>query len=120
MGDEAFRELSRPDPTADQLLDDVSTDLVCFLRFFDAVPGVKKLSICSASWPPAAGVQTARLSFCCTGRWSGQNWTTAVVYGSSRKSYMAKLAPVQNQGLRICLNAFRTTNAASLHVEFRQ
>ena len=30
---------------------------------------------------------------------------------------MAKLAPVQNQGLRICLNAFRTTNAASLHVE---
>ena len=37
MGDEAFRELSRPDPTADQLLDDVSTDLVCFLRFFDAV-----------------------------------------------------------------------------------
>ena len=40
-----------------------------------------------------------------------------VVYGSSRKSYMAKLAPVQNQGLRICLNAFRTTNAASLHVE---
>ena len=43
-----------------------------------------------------------------------------VVYGSSRKSYMAKLAPVQNQGLRICLNAFRTTNAASLHVEFRQ
>ena len=30
---------------------------------------------------------------------------------------MAKLAPVQNQGLRICLNAFRTTNAASLHVD---
>ena len=34
-----------------------------------------------------------------------------VVYGCSRKSYMAKLAPVQNQGLRICLNAFRTTHA---------
>ena len=40
-----------------------------------------------------------------------------IVYGASFKSHMAKLAPVQNQGLRICLNAFRTTNAASLHVE---
>ena len=35
----------------------------------------------------------------------------AVVYGSARKSY------VQNQALRLCLGAFRTSPATSLHIE---
>ena len=30
------------------------------------------------------------------------------VFSSARKSYLMKLEPIQNQGLRICLGAFRT------------
>ena len=41
----------------------------------------------------------------------------AVVYGSARKSYLCMLEPVQNQALRLCLGAFRTSPATSLHVE---
>ena len=40
-----------------------------------------------------------------------------IVYGSARKSYLQMLEPVANQGLRLCLGAFRTSNANSLHVE---
>ena len=43
-------------------------------------PDAKKLSIFSASWLPAAGVQTARLSLCCTEHLSGQSLTTAVSF----------------------------------------
>ena len=32
----------------------------------------------------------------------------SIVYGSARPSYIQILDPIQNQGLRICLNAFRT------------
>ena len=39
------------------------------------------------------------------------------VYGSARKSYIQMLDPVQNQGLRLCLGAFRTSPATSLCVE---
>ena len=31
------------------------------------------------------------------------------VFSSARKSYLKKLEPIQNQGLRICLGAFRTS-----------
>ena len=41
----------------------------------------------------------------------------AVVYGSARKSYLRILEPVQNQALRLCLGAFRTSPATSLHIE---
>ena len=40
-----------------------------------------------------------------------------VVYGSARRSYLAMLDPVQNQALRQCLGAFRTSPVDSLHVE---
>ena len=40
-----------------------------------------------------------------------------IVYGSARKSYIQMLDPVQNQGLRLCLGAFRTSPATSLCVE---
>jgi len=40
-----------------------------------------------------------------------------VVYGSARKSYLRMLEPVQNQALRLCLGAFRTSQATSLHIE---
>ena len=40
-----------------------------------------------------------------------------IVYGSARRSYLNILEPVQNQGLRLCLNAFRTSPSDSLHVE---
>jgi len=33
----------------------------------------------------------------------------AVVYGSARKSYPRMLEPIQNQALRTCLGAFRTS-----------
>ena len=39
------------------------------------------------------------------------------IYGSARQSYLLKLKPVQNQGLRICLGAFRTSPISSLHAE---
>ena len=41
----------------------------------------------------------------------------AVVYGSARKSYIQMLDPIQNQALRLCLGAFRTSPVESLQVE---
>ena len=40
-----------------------------------------------------------------------------IVYGAARKSYLRRLDVVQNQALRICLGAFRTSPIDSLHVE---
>ena len=40
-----------------------------------------------------------------------------IVYGSARSSYVQMLDPIQNQGLRLCLGAFRTSPADSLEVE---
>ena len=40
-----------------------------------------------------------------------------VVYGSARASYLESLDRVQNQALRICLGAFRTSPISSVHVE---
>jgi len=40
-----------------------------------------------------------------------------MIYGSARPSYIKKLNPIQNQGLRLCLGAFRTSPETSLHVE---
>ena len=39
------------------------------------------------------------------------------VFSSTRKSYLKKLEPIQNQGLRICLGAFRTSPMESLYLE---
>ena len=39
------------------------------------------------------------------------------VFSSARKSYLKQLEPIQNQGLRICLGAFRTSPMQSLYVE---
>ena len=41
----------------------------------------------------------------------------SIVYNSACKSYLDRLNPVQNQALRICLGAFRTSPTVSLHVE---
>ena len=41
----------------------------------------------------------------------------SLVYGSARHSYLLKLETVQNQALRLCLGAFRTSPISSLHVE---
>ena len=41
----------------------------------------------------------------------------AIVYGSARPSYLERLKPVQNQALRLCLGAFRTSPISSIHVE---
>ena len=41
----------------------------------------------------------------------------AVLYGSAHKSYLRMLEPIQNQALRTCLGAFRTSPVTSLHVE---
>jgi len=41
----------------------------------------------------------------------------SIVYGSARRSYRSMLDPIQNQALRICLGAFRTSPAVSLCVE---
>ena len=41
----------------------------------------------------------------------------SIVYGSARQSYLKMLDPVQNQALRLCLGAFRTSPADSLCVE---
>jgi ribonuclease HI len=40
-----------------------------------------------------------------------------IVYGSARKTYLKKLDTIQNQALKICLGAFRTSPIVSLHVE---
>ena len=39
------------------------------------------------------------------------------VFSSARKSYLKKFEPIQNQGLRICLGALRTSPMQSLNVE---
>ena len=39
------------------------------------------------------------------------------VFSSARKSYLKNLEPIQNQTLRICLGAFRTSPMQSLYVE---
>ena len=39
------------------------------------------------------------------------------MYGSSRKSYLHMLDPIHNQGLRLCLGAFRTSPVESLYVD---
>ena len=41
----------------------------------------------------------------------------SIVYGAARKSYLAKLDPIANQGLRLSLGAFRTSPSVSLHAE---
>jgi hypothetical protein len=41
----------------------------------------------------------------------------SMVYGSSRPSYIQMLKPIQNQELRLCLRAFRTSAEESLGVE---
>ena len=40
-----------------------------------------------------------------------------IVYGSARQSYLSQLDPVQNEALRLCLGAFRTSPMHSLYVE---
>ena len=40
-----------------------------------------------------------------------------VVYGSARPSYLRMLDPIQNQALRLCLSAFRTSPCSCLSVE---
>src|SRR4030088_1204527 len=40
-----------------------------------------------------------------------------IVYGSARPTYLSMLDPVQNQALRLCLGAFRTSPVDSLQVE---
>ena len=39
------------------------------------------------------------------------------MYGSARPSYIKRLDTVHNQGLRLCLGAFRTSPVHSLYVE---
>ena len=41
----------------------------------------------------------------------------SAVFSSICKSYVKKLEPIQNQGLRICLGAFRTSTMQSLYIE---
>ena len=40
-----------------------------------------------------------------------------IVYGSARKSYLQMLDHIHNQGLRLCLGAFRTSPVESLYVD---
>ena len=40
-----------------------------------------------------------------------------IVYGSARLSYIKRLDTVHNQGLRLCLGAFRTSPVQSIYVE---
>ena len=47
----------------------------------------------------------SRLEYCCA------------VFSSAHKPYLKKLELIQNQRLRICLGAFRTSSLQSLHVE---
>ena len=39
------------------------------------------------------------------------------IYGSARPSYLKMLNPIQNQGLRLAMGAFRTSPETSLHIE---
>jgi ribonuclease HI len=41
----------------------------------------------------------------------------SIVWGSARQSYVQMLDPIQNQALRLCLGAFRTSPIESLQVE---
>ena len=41
----------------------------------------------------------------------------SIVYGSARPSYIKSLDTIHNQGLRLCLGAFRTSPMESLYVE---
>ena len=41
----------------------------------------------------------------------------SIVYGSARQSYIKMLDTIHNQGLRLCLRAFRTSPMESLYVE---
>ena len=43
-----------------------------------------------------------------------------IVYGSARPSYIKRLDTVHNQGLRLCLGAFRTSPVQSLYVETKE
>ena len=40
-----------------------------------------------------------------------------IVYVSGRKSYLHMLNPIHNQGLRLCLEAFKTSPVQSLYVD---
>ena len=40
-----------------------------------------------------------------------------IIYSSARKTYLEKLNTIQNQALRLCLGAFRTSPIQSLHTE---
>ena len=40
-----------------------------------------------------------------------------IVYGSARKSYLQMLDLIHNQGLRLCLGAFRTSPVESLYID---
>ena len=40
-----------------------------------------------------------------------------IIYGSARKSYLQLLDPIDYQGHRLALGAFRTSHVASLYVE---
>ena len=42
------------------------------------------------------------------------------VFSSAHKSYLEKLEPIQNQGLRICPGAFRTSPMQSFYVEVNE
>ena len=45
------------------------------------------------------------------------NMQFQLVYGSARLSYIKRLDTILNQGLRLCLGAFRTSPLQSLYVE---
>jgi len=55
--------------------------------------------------------------YCQTNKSNFVTYSSQIVYGSARKSYLCILDPVQNQALRLCLGAFRTSPVSSLHVE---
>ena len=40
-----------------------------------------------------------------------------IVYGSARKSYLQMLDPIHNQGLTLCIGAFRTSPVESLYID---
>ena len=40
-----------------------------------------------------------------------------IVYGSARNSYLQMLDPIHNQGLRLCIGAFRTSPVESLYID---
>ena len=42
------------------------------------------------------------------------------MYGSARKSYLQMLDPLHNQGLDLCLGAFRNSPAESLYVDVHE